>query len=294
MKQDQPDESANHLKKEMDDAISCGICPHHCVLQEGQSGLCRARRCQDGKVVSDNYGLVTAIALDPIEKKPFHHFYPGSFILSVGSFGCNMHCAYCQNSSISMVGKKDAGPLSFYTPEHLVETGLSLKSKGNIGLAFTYNEPLVGYEYVLDCAKLAAEAGLQTVLVTNGMICREPLALLLPYVQAMNVDLKSSQVDTYQYLGGDLGTVKETIVAASGVCHVEVTTLLVPGMNDNEREIRELAGWLAGVDPDIPYHVSRFFPRWNMADKDPTPVDTVYSLAGVARQYLRQVYTGNV
>ena len=273
--------------------VVCDICPHHCRLNPGQTGRCRARANRDGKVVSESYGAVTALALDPIEKKPLYHFYPGSMILSAGSFGCNMDCPFCQNSHISMIGSSSVRPGPKTEPEGLVEAALAERARGNIGLAYTYNEPLVGYEFVMDCAALAAEAGLQNVLVTNGYVCREPLLKLLPYIHGMNIDLKGFREDYYARLGGGLETVKETIVLASAVCHVEVTTLIVPGENDDGGEIAELAAWLAGISPDIPYHVSRFFPRWKMTDRGPTPVKIVYEMAKVARCFLRYVYEGN-
>ena len=273
--------------------VVCGICPRHCSLKEGQAGVCRARSNRGGAVVCDNYGAVTALALDPIEKKPLYHFHPGSYILSAGSFGCNMRCPFCQNSHISMVGAESAKPGPRTRPEQLVEEALAERNRGNIGLAYTYNEPLVGYEFVLDCARLAAEAGLENVLVTNGYICPEPLRKLLPYIHAMNIDLKGFRGEYYARLGGDLETVKETIKTAAGVCHVEVTTLIVPGENDSESEIANLAAWLADISPDMPYHVSRFFPRWKMAGMEPTPAPVVYHLANIAREYLRYVYEGN-
>jgi len=271
----------------------CAICPHHCRLAEGQTGRCRARSNRGGAIVSDNYGFITSLALDPIEKKPLMHFQPGSFILSAGSFGCNMHCPFCQNSQISMIGLAGAGQSPLMKPEELVAIALAERRRGNIGLAFTYNEPLVGYEFVLDCARLAARAGLKNVLVTNGYICREALLVLLPYIHAMNIDVKSFQKELYAKLGGDRDTVMETVEIAHKVCHVEVTTLIVPGENDREEEITDLARWLANLDPEIPYHVSRFFPRWQMTDRAPTPLGVVYQLAAAARQYLRYVYEGN-
>ena len=274
-------------------AAVCELCPHHCRLGPGQIGRCRARINRDDAVVCDNYGVVTALALDPIEKKPLYHFHPGSRILSAGSFGCNLNCPFCQNSQISMVGRSAIQAGAPMRAERLVEAALAERERGNIGLAYTYNEPLVGYEFVLDCAKCASEAGLQNVLVTNGYICREPLQKLLPYIQAMNIDLKGFRQGYYAKLGGDLETVKETIALASKVCHVEVTTLIVPGENDGDQEIAELAEWLSTVNPETPYHVSRFFPRWKMADREPTPIKKIYQLAKVARQSLRYVYEGN-
>ncbi|MCL1848678.1 MAG: AmmeMemoRadiSam system radical SAM enzyme [Clostridiales bacterium] len=269
----------------------CSICPHHCALGEGQTGLCRARRNLGGAILSETYGVLSALALDPIEKKPLRHFYPGSRILSVGSYGCNMRCPFCQNSGISMIGPGEAAQEA--SPEQLVDMAMSEKRRGNIGLAYTYNEPLVGYEFVLDCAKLAAEAGLRNVLVTNGYICSEPLHRLLPYIHGMNIDLKSFREVYYRKLGGDLETIKETIQSATEVCHVEITTLIVPGENDSEGEIEEIAKWLAGISKAIPYHISRFFPRWQMAEQEPTPIPKVYALADIARKHLQYVYEGN-
>jgi len=192
-----------------------------------------------------------------------------------------------------MIGLEEVRADKRVSPAQLVEAALADKNKGNIGLAYTYNEPLVGYEFVLDCARAGAEAGLQNVLVTNGYICREPLFRLLPYIQAMNIDFKGFSEAYYVKLGGDPETVMETIRLASEVCHVEITTLIVPGENDSEEEIKELAGWLSSVDPEIPLHISRFFPGWQMTDRGPTPVETIYAFAAIARKYLRYVYEGN-
>lgn len=269
----------------------CSLCFHHCDLKEGQTGLCRARGCRDGRVVPLNYGKLTSLALDPIEKKPLRRFHPGSLILSAGSFGCNLSCPFCQNAEISSAGEDF--PARDCPPEELVRLALGLRPRGNIGLAYTYNEPLVGYEYVRDCAALAREAGLVNVLVTNGTIEPGPWQELLPLIDAVNIDLKGFTEAWYRRLGGDLGTVKRSIELAARACHVEVTTLLVPGCNDGEAELRELAAWLAGVSPEIPLHLSRFFPRHRMRELPPTPVERVYRLAEVARESLKYVYTGN-
>ena len=270
----------------------CGLCFHHCALDEGQTGLCRARGCQGGKIVSLNYGKLTGLALDPIEKKPLRRFHPGSLILSVGSFGCNMNCPFCQNHEISMAGDGEIRTVAV-SPEQLAAEAAELVPHGNIGAAYTYNEPLVGYEYVADCAALVHARGLVNVLVTNGMIEKAPWRALLPLIDAVNIDLKGFTGAWYKKLGGDLETVKRSIALAAERCHVEVTTLLVPGENDSAEEIRELARWLSGVDPNIPLHLSRFFPRYRMTDRPPTPVDSVYRLAETAGAYLTHVYTGN-
>lgn len=271
--------------------VTCPLCFHHCTLSEGQTGACRARGNRHGRIVPLNYGKLTALALDPIEKKPLQHFHPGSRVLSVGSFGCNLHCPFCQNASIAAAGEET------YTqdcpPEQLVQKAMELREKGNIGLAYTYNEPLVGYEYVRDCAQRVHEAGLYNVLVTNGTIEEEPWRELLPLLDAVNIDLKGFTESWYRRLGGDLETVKRSIILAASSCHVEVTTLIVPGENDSEDEMRALSAWLSSVSPDIPLHVSRFFPRHHMQDRPPTPVSTVYRLVNIAREQLHYVYTGN-
>ena len=270
----------------------CPVCPHHCLLAEGQTGRCRARKNREGKIVSINYGKLTSLMLDPIEKKPLRRFFPGSRILSVGSFGCNLACPFCQNYEISMA---DSGQAHWQeaAPEALAGLAQEYQSRGNIGVAFTYNEPLVGYEFVRDTARLVRERGMKNVLVTNG--CAEPLVLeeLLPYVDAMNIDLKGFTGEWYEKLGGDLETVKRFIARAAQDCHVELTTLIVPGENDSEEEMDREARWIASLDWEIPLHVTRFFPQYRMADKVPTPVERVYRLRNTAAQWLRYVYVGN-
>ena len=272
-------------------SVTCDLCFHHCRLGEGQTGLCRARANRNGTIVPLNYSKLTALAHDPIEKKPLRRFHPGSRILSVGSFGCNLHCPFCQNAGIAAVGAETC--TRDYTPDRLVQEALRLQGEGNIGVAYTYNEPLVGYEFVRDCAGLVHRAGLVNVLVTNGTIGEAPWRALLPLLDAVNIDLKGFTEDWYRRLGGDLATVKRSIALAAEACHLEVTTLVVPGENDTEEEMRALSAWLASVDPDIPLHVSRFFPRHRMQDRSATPVRTVLRLAEVARERLRFVYTGN-
>ena len=270
----------------------CPVCPHHCLLAEGQTGRCRARKNREGKIVSINYGKLTSLMLDPIEKKPLRRFFPGSRILSVGSFGCNLACPFCQNYEISMA---DSGQAHWQeaAPEALAGLAQEYQDRGNIGVAFTYNEPLVGYEFVRDTARLVRERGMKNVLVTNG--CAEPLVLeeLLPYVDAMNIDLKGFTGEWYERLGGDLETVKRFIARAAQDCHVELTTLIVPGENDSEEEMEREASWIASLNREIPLHVTRFFPRYRMADKAPTPVERVYRLRNTAAQWLRYVYVGN-
>ena len=271
---------------------TCGFCFHHCSLDEGQTGFCRARMNRGGTIVPLNYGKVVSLALDPIEKKPLRRFHSGSTILSVGSFGCNLRCPFCQNHEISMAGD-GALRAEEISPEALAALAEELKPRGNVGVAYTYNEPLIGYEYVRDCAEAVHARGMLNVLVTNGTIGEAPWRALLPLIDAANIDLKGFTAAWYKRLGGDLETVKRSITLAAAQCHVEVTTLLIPGENDGEDEIRAMTRWLADIDPDIPLHLSRFFPRYRMTDRPPTPVETVYRLAEVARDSLRRVYTGN-
>ena len=278
---------------------ACPVCPHRCILSEGRTGLCRARGMRNGEIVPFNYGIVSSIALDPIEKKPLARFYPGSFILSVGSFGCNLRCPFCQNHEISMSDGAEftRGRESFLPPERLVEAADRLRGRGNIGVAFTYNEPLIGWEYVRDTAVLLREKGLKVVLVTNGCVNGEIADALLPLTDALNIDLKSFRAETYEkLLGGDLETVRRFIARAAERCHVELTTLIVPGMNDSEEEVRELSEWVASLPggEEIPLHLTRFFPRYHMTDRRPTERETVLRLVSVARERLRWVYPGNM
>ena len=273
-------------------SVKCELCFHHCQLAEGQTGFCRARFCRDEAVVPLNYGKLTSLALDPIEKKPLRRFRPRSLILSVGSFGCNLRCPFCQNHEISMAGDGTIQTVDV-SPEQLADKAAELIPWGNIGVTYTYNEPLVGYEYVRDCAAAVHDRGMVNVLVSNGTIEEQPWRELLPYLDAANIDLKGFTSEWYRRLGGDLDTVKRSIALAAEQCHVEVTILLVPGENDSVDEIRALAQWLASVNPGIPLHLSRFFPRYRMMDKQPTPVERVCRLADTAREYLPFVYTGN-
>lgn len=272
--------------------VVCLTCPHFCSLEEGEVGLCGARRAEGNKVISINYGKITSIAMDPIEKKPLARFFPGSKILSVGSFGCNLFCPFCQNFSIAKASH-DSVAAAYVSPTELVNQAKSLVSEGNIGLAYTYNEPLIGWEYVLDCAKTAKDKKLINVLVTNGYINTQPLNKLLPYIDAANIDLKCFSDLYYKKLGGSLAPVKNTIEEAHKKCHIEVTTLIIPGENDSEEEITDLSAWLASVGRDIPLHITRFFPKYHYVGRAPTPISSIKNLADIARKHLDYVYEGN-
>lgn len=277
----------------------CWLCPHRCHLADGQTGFCRARQNKGGIIRSLNYGLLTSAALDPIEKKPLYHFHPGSHILSLGSFGCNLRCPFCQNYTISQAGSDGfAGqrlPLDRVTPKEIVAAAQRLEeTSGNIGVAFTYNEPLVGYEFVYDTARLLKEVGLATVLVTNGQIEKDSWLHLLQYIDAVNIDLKGFTQSFYDWIGGDLKPTKAAIeMAAEDGIHVEVTTLVIPGKNDSAAEMAAEAEWLAGISAELPLHLSRYFPRYQ--SKIPmTPAETLQNLRHVAEARLRFVHLGNI
>ena len=272
--------------------IVCEICPHHCRLEVGEVGKCRARINDGKKITALNYGAITSIALDPIEKKPLYRFFPGSRILSVGSYGCNLNCPFCQNYEISMADS--TFPTRKITPEQLTALAAELVAQGNIGVAFTYNEPFISYEFVRDTSALLKERGLKSVLVTNGTVAPAALKKILPLIDAMNIDLKGFSQEIYSLLGGDFETVRRTIEVAAQSCHVEVTSLIVPTMNDSPADMDSEAAWLASLSKDLPLHISRFFPRYKVTNLPPTPVKKIYELVDVAKRHLNFVYAGNV
>lgn len=271
-------------------AVRCLLCPHNCLIPPGGWGLCRVRRNIDGLLFATNYGQVLALALDPIEKKPLYHFYPGRLILSAGSRGCNLACGFCQNWD-TVLGQGSSQEMG---PEELVELAAATRTRGNCGLAFTYTEPLVWYEFVLEAAQAARARGLKTVLVTNGFINPRPWLNLLPHLDGVNIDLKAFSPRFYQgNCQGDLGPVRESIALAAGRCHLEVTTLLIEGENTAMAEIRELSAFLAKIDRRIPLHLSRYHPahRWT---RPPTSPELIRDLVRVAREKLDFVYSGNL
>lgn len=268
-------------------AIRCGLCPHGCLMGNGQVGICRQRANRGGNLSLEGYGKVSAMALDPIEKKPLYHFYPGRDILSIGGIGCNFKCEFCQNWGIA----HDVRATENMTPEDIVDRALEL---GSVGIAYTYNEPLINYEYVYDTAKLGRRNGLKNVLVTNGYINRDPLENLLPYIDAMNIDVKAFNHVFYRDIcAGSLEPVMRSVEIGASHCHIEVTTLIIDGLNDSPKEMEELAGWLSRIDGGIPLHISRYFPNYKM-DRPATKEDTIIGLAKIARTYLDFVYIGNM
>ncbi len=270
----------------------CQVCMHHCRLKPGQQGICRARKNEAGTILCGNYGRGTSLNLDPIEKKPLKMFHPGSLILSVGSYGCNLRCPFCQNHEISMADESSVEFVQML-PKELAERASKYRLVGNLGVAFTFNEPLVGWEYVRDAARLVHDQGMKNIMVTNGSAELWVLEALLPYIDAMNIDLKGFRPEYYQKLGGDLEIVKAFIARASRDCHVELTTLIVPDENDDVFQMEEEAAWIASINREIPLHVTRFFPRYQMTDQKATEVSQVYALAQTAEKYLNYVFVGN-
>ena len=270
------------------------LCPHHCRIAEGKTGICRSRRNQGGVLVSEVYGKPCSLAIDPIEKKPLYHFHPGTTCLSLACTGCNFRCLNCQNHDISQAAPADVDHYELL-PEDVV--ALCLKHHCP-GIAYTYTEPLTYLEYIIDCARLAREAGLWNILVTAGYVCQEPLADLLPYLDAANIDLKSFSDDIYNKVsGGHLQPVLDTILAMkqAGVW-VEITNLVIPDVNDDIDMIRQMCRWLAEKGlAEAPLHFSRFFPRYKMQDTPPTPIATLKAAKRIAEEEgIKYVYLGNV
>ena len=285
---------SRYYRKLDDGVVECQLCPHHCHIANGKTGRCRSRRNHDGVLVSEVYGKPCSLAIDPIEKKPLYHFHPGTTCLSIACTGCNFRCLNCQNHDISQVAPEDVDHYNL-TPDQVV--GLCLKYHCP-GIAYTYTEPLTYIEYVTDCARLAHEKGLWNILVTAGYICQEPLADLLPYLDAANIDLKSFSDEIYQRVsGGRLSVVLDTIIAMkkAGVW-LELTNLVIPGVNDDMDMIRRMCQWmkengLAGA----PLHFSRFFPRYKLKEVPPTPLRTLQAAKQVAHgEGIKNVYLGNV
>ncbi|UTC94542.1 AmmeMemoRadiSam system radical SAM enzyme [Treponema denticola] len=282
-----------------DDKIRCLLCPHRCLIKEGQSSRCLSRKNIGGKLYSLNYGKVLGAALDPIEKKPLYRFYPSSYIFSVGTFGCNFDCLFCQNHSlvhsVPIEEKTEKKPNNYrdeVSPEELI--GAVLKTP-SIGIAFTYNEPTVWYEYIKDVLPLAKEKNLKTVLVTNGFIEEEPLHKILPMVDAMNIDLKSFSPQFYtKVCKGKIEPVINTIKKAASEIHLEVTCLVIEGYNSGDDEMEALSQMLSKIRPDIPLHISAFYPAYKMRDKLPTKPETIRHLCKTAQRNLKYVYPGNI
>jgi pyruvate formate lyase activating enzyme len=278
---------ARYYEKLAADRVRCLLCPHSCLILPGARGRCRVRSNRGGTLEAGSYGQLASVAVDPIEKKPLFHFHPGSSVLSAGPNGCNLSCRFCQNFEISQQER----PTQQVTPGQLVDLAAR---QGAIGIAYTYTEPLLWFEYLLDVCALARQAGLVNVLVTNGTINEEPLAELLPLIDAMNIDLKSMDEGFYRDVcGGDLAAVLRTIALASRSCHVELTNLVIPGSNDSERNMDDLIGWVAGLNRSLPLHLSRYHPMYRMT-VPATPEATLVRFHKKAIERLDYVYVGNV
>jgi pyruvate formate lyase activating enzyme len=274
--------------------VQCTLCPHNCILKDGKSGICRVRINQEGKLITEVYGYVSSINFDPIEKKPLYHFYPGSIILSIGTYGCNLRCFFCQNCKISQTAAEPELFRNFYTPQQIVSQ--ALKQPGNIGIAFTYNEPVVWFEYMYDIARLAKKAGLKTVMVTNGFINKEPLAALLEYMDAFSVDLKAFNEEFYtKVTSSKLEPVKETLkqISQAGK-HLEVVNLVIPELNDDETYFAAMTKWIATeLGQETVFHISRYFPNYKLT-VEATPVSSINKLKRLAENELKYVYVGNI
>lgn len=277
--------------KEEGGACRCRLCPRRCRILPSQRGWCRTRWNDHGTLKALTYGLVTSAALDPIEKKPLAYFHPGAVILSLGSWGCNMNCAFCQNFEISQEEPESRK----VSPDDVLRLARALTAEGNIGVAWTYNEPALSFEFIRDTAPPIKEAGLVNVMVSNGFISKEALEALLPLIDAWNIDLKGWHPDFYKTIcGAARNPVLETIQRAHEVSHVELTNLVIPKENDDPQCFEDMVRWIGSLSPAIPLHITRFFPRWRMTDHPPTPVSTLVSLGKIARKYLAHVKIGNV
>lgn len=267
--------------------VECPLCPQHCKLHEGQTGLCKARGCKEGEIVSLTYGEIAAMHIDPIEKKPLYHFYPGSEILSVGGYGCNLSCFFCQNYEISQKYEKGHK----VTPQQLADRSLENRS---IGLCFTYSEPLVWYEMIAHTAPLVKEQGGKVALVSNGIIEAKHLEDIIPFIDAVNIDIKGFTEEFYiKHTGGKLKWVLETVERLAGRVHAEITTLVIPTLNDSPEEIKSLARWLADLKTPVAWHLSRYHPMYK-SDIPATDTKQLRHLWELAKEYLPYVYMGNV
>jgi pyruvate formate lyase activating enzyme len=284
-------QEALFYEKKENGRVACRLCHRLCAIRQGHTGFCNVRRNVDGVLYALNYGKYSSSALDPMEKKPLYHFYPGSYIFSLGTVGCSLHCGFCQNWEIA---HGDA-PTRNMTPQKAVESAKRYRQQGHscAGIAYTYSEPFVWYEFVYDTAQLARAEGLKNVLVTNGYVNEEPLKQILPYIDAMNIDVKGFTGEYYRSTcAGKLEPVLRTVEIAYTRCHVELTTLLVTGLNDSPEETGRLVSWVAGLDPEIPLHFSRYFPHYKM-DLPSTPMETLQRAWEIAREKLSYVYIGN-
>jgi len=286
---------AQYYKKLPDGKVQCLLCPQYCIIGDGRAGLCKVRRNHVGKLIAENYGVVAAMHLDPIEKKPLYHFYPTGNIFSIGTVGCNMHCLFCQNSEISQTGViKGSNNFPYVTAQEIVDKALNTKE--NFGIAYTYNEPGIWFEYIMEVARLAHEKGLKNVMVSNGYINELPLRDVLEVMDAFNIDLKGFTDEFYEtQTFSTLDPVKETIreIASSGR-HLEITNLIIPLLNDDPEIFEEMVEWIAReTGKNTVLHLSRYFPDYKKM-LPATPVNKLVEFYYTARKFLNYVYIGNV
>ncbi len=285
---------ALHYNLEDSGILRCRLCPHECLIADGRTGVCRVRRREGDRLFSLNYSRVAAFSVDPVEKKPLYHFLPGSETLSFACMGCNLGCSFCQNHSLSQVSAEESFFGNRMTPEQIVATAVSRKIPS---ISFTYSEPTVFFEMMLETARAAKAEGLKTILVSNGFINPAPLGELIPFLDAANIDLKAWSETFYnKFCGGHLEPVLNTLrlLRETGVW-LEITTLLIPGRNDNPTEIAELMDFIADLGPDVPWHVSRFHPQYRMTDVPPTPPELITGILEQARRKgLHHLYAGNL
>ncbi|AFM39783.1 pyruvate-formate lyase-activating enzyme [Desulfosporosinus acidiphilus SJ4] len=274
----------SNLSRESSSA-SCLLCPQHCLLQPGQAGRCHTRENRGGEIVSLTYGEAAAWNLDPIEKKPLYHFYPGSWIFSVGGFGCNLSCSFCQNHEISQ--QRQSG-------QRVSSAELALRAKNSLGLCFTYSEPSMWFEMIRDTAPLIRAQGGKVVLVSNGIISGRFLEELIPWLDAVNIDIKGFSEEFYRhYCGGKLSWVLENVERLAGRVHLEITTLVIPGANDDPEEMAGLSRWLYDLNTPLAWHLSRYHPAYRLS-LPATERKTLDQLFKVAKEWLPYVYLGNV
>lgn len=287
--------SLRKTSEKKDRKVRCLACAHKCLISLDKTGICGVRKNVNGKLMLLIYGKVASMNVDPIEKKPLYHFFPGSYAFSIGTVGCNFRCEFCQNSDISQASKLKEAKIfgDEIDAEKVVIAAIKYNCKS---IAYTYNEPIIWAEFVHDCAEIAHKNGLKNILVTNGYFSKEGFEYIKDYIDAVNIDLKSFKESFYEkYCGGKLKPVLDIIKRfhKAGI-HIEITTLVIPGLNDSSVEFTNIARFIASVDKKIPWHISRFFPNYRMLDKPITPVETLQRAEKIGLKYLEHVHIGNI
>ncbi len=281
------------LYKKEKNGVRCLACSNKCFIENGKTGICGVRKNIRGKLYLLVYGKVVSMNVDAIEKKPLYHFLPGTKSFSIGTVGCNFRCDWCQNFDISQVSKQGGIFGEDMTPEQIVEKAIKTGCKS---ISYTYNEPTIFIEFVKDVAKIAKKKGLKNVLVTNGYLSKENFNYICDYIDAMSIDLKSFKNEVYKkYCGGRLKPVLDTIKRAykKGIW-IEVTTLVIPKLNDSEKELEKISKFIASIDKNIPWHISRFFPAYKMLDRQITPIESLEKAYKIGKKYLKEIHIGNV